>query len=475
MFTVGIIGRPNVGKSTLFNRMAGKRLSIVDDMPGVTRDRIEYTCDWAGKRFSIVDTAGFDLKEELVKKEMQAQFFAALDEADFFIVMTDGIEGVHPLDEIVIGLLRQKNKPFQLVVNKVDSDSKQNLIYDFFRTGVDKIISISASHGRNVDELLDEITDRIPENDDKSDPYEGRIKLVVTGRPNVGKSSMINKWLGEERLIVTPIPGTTRDAVDTFFEIDGDKYVLIDTAGIRKKAVMFKDKIEKYGYFRWQDAVERAHVAVCLIDAAEGLTERDVKVIADTWEAGRPVILVINKWDLIAEKDEAAKAFMKDVDYKLQFLNKPPIIFTSTISGKNIYKIFKAAKDLYVEASKRITTHQLQHIIEEAVYRHQPPVVRNRRIRFYFITQVSVLPPEFVIFVNFPDSVHFSYQRFLVNLIREFHGFAGVPIKVHFRKRGESKGESIQAEGRVAFNAGNNNDFDSHDDFEDEGAPEDDD
>jgi len=443
MFTVGIIGRPNVGKSTLFNRLAGKRLAIVDDMPGVTRDRIEFTSDWEGERFRIVDTAGFDLKEELVKKEMQQQFYSALDEADFFILMSDGIEGVHPLDEIVIDLLRKKNKPFQLVVNKVDSDAKEGFIYDFYRLGVENIISISASHGRNVDMLLDEIIKFIPEGHDKVDPYEGRIKLVVTGRPNVGKSSMINKWLGEERLIVTPIPGTTRDAVDTFFEIDGDKYVLIDTAGIRKKKSMFKDKIEKYGYYRWKDAVERADVSVCIVDAEEGITDRDVKVIADTWEAGRPVILVINKWDLIEEKDEQAKAFLKDVDYKLQFLNNPPIIYTSTITGKNIFKIFKAAKDLYVEASKRISTHKLQHIIEEAVFRHQPPVVKNKRIKFYYITQVSILPPEFVIFVNYPDSVHFSYQRFLVNLIREFHGFSGVPVKVNLRKRGETKGERM--------------------------------
>jgi len=446
MFTVGIIGRPNVGKSTLFNRLAGKRLAIVDDMAGVTRDRIEFTTEWEGTKFRIVDTAGFDLKEELVKKEMQQQFYSALDEADFFILMADGIEGIHPLDEIVIDLLRHKNKPFQLVINKVDSDSKENFIYDFYKLGVETIIGISASHGRNVDMLLDEVIKNIPEGLDQTDPYEGRIKLVVTGRPNVGKSSMINKWLGEERLIVTPIPGTTRDAVDTFFEIEGDKYVLIDTAGIRKKKSMFKDKIEKYGYYRWKDAVERADVSICLIDAEEGITERDVKVIADNWEAGRPVVLVVNKWDLIEDKDDQAKAFMKDIDYKLQFLNNPSVIFTSTITGKNIYKIFKAAKELYIEASQRISTHKLQHIIEEAVYRHQPPVVKNKRIKFYYITQVSILPPEFVVFVNYPDSVHFSYQRFLVNLIREYHGYSGVPVKLHLRKRGETKGELMSKE-----------------------------
>ena len=443
MFTIGIIGRPNVGKSTLFNRLAGKKIAIVDDMPGVTRDRIEFVADWDGYRFTIVDTAGFDLKEELLKKEMQAQFMHNLNEADFFILMTDGVEGVHPLDEIVIDLLRQTGKPYQVVVNKVDSDSKEVLTYDFFRLGVEEIIGISASHGRNVDILLDKIVEQIPEGHDKTDPYEGRIKLIVTGRPNVGKSSMINKWLGQDRLIVTPIPGTTRDAVDTFFEYDGQKYVLIDTAGIRKKKIMFKDKIEKYGYHRWEDAVERADIAVCIIDANEGLTDRDVKVIADNWEAGRPVILVANKWDLIENKDERAKEFLKDIDHHLQFLNKPSLIYTSTLTSKNIFKVFDAAKELYKEYSKRISTHKLQEVLEEAVQRHQPPVTRNRRVKFYFITQVSTCPPEFVVFVNYPDAVHFSYQRFIVNIIRAHHSFDGVPIKIHFRQRGESKNTPI--------------------------------
>lgn len=438
MFTIGIIGRPNVGKSTLFNRLAGKKIAIVDDMPGVTRDRIEYITDWAGYRFAIVDTAGFDLKEELLKKEMQNQFMHNLDEADFFIVMTDGVEGVHPLDEIVIGLLRQRNKPYQLVVNKIDNDGKENLTYDFFSLGVETVIGISASHGRNVDMLLDKIVELIPEDHDRTDPYLGRIKLIVTGRPNVGKSSMINKWLGQDRLIVTPIPGTTRDAIDTFFEYENTKYVLIDTAGIRKKKIMFKDKIEKYGYHRWEDAVERADIAVCVIDSSEGLTERDVKVIADNWEAGRPVILVANKWDLIEDKDDKAKEFYKDIDHKLQFLNKPSIIYTSTITGKNLFKVFDAAKALYDEYSKRIPTHQLQAILEEAVMRHQPPVVGNRRVKFYFITQVSTRPPEFVIFVNYPDGVHFSYKRFIVNIIRSHYKFEGCPIRIHFRQRGES-------------------------------------
>jgi GTP-binding protein len=293
-----------------------------------------------------------------------------------------------------------------------------------------------------VDDLMDELIERIPPDEDEELPdYSDRIKIIVTGRPNVGKSSMINRWLGEERLIVTDIPGTTRDAVDTTFELDDQKYVLIDTAGIRKKSVMFKDKIEKYGYYRWEDAVGRADIAVCIIDGVDGLTERDVKVIADAWEAGRPVVLVVNKWDAIENKDEAAKSLASDIDYKLQFLNKPPVIFASALSGKNVYKIFDAAKGLFKEYTKRIGTSEVNRVLQTAQDRHQPPVVKNRRIKFYFMTQVAAKPPQFVVFVNYPDSVHFSYQRFIVNIIREFFGFEGVPVQLFLRKRGEKTGD----------------------------------
>jgi GTP-binding protein len=440
MKKIGIIGRPNVGKSTLFNRLAGQRVAIVDDMAGVTRDRIEFTTEWLGRKFRVVDTAGYDLKEDIVKKEMQRQFMYSLEEADFFILVTDGREGVHPLDQIVCALLREGGKDFIVAVNKIDSSSADNLMYDFFSLGVDKVLPISATHGRNVDELMDEIIERLPDDDNEDEySYEGRIKLIVTGRPNVGKSSMINRWLGEERLIVTNIPGTTRDAVDTLFELDDEKYVLIDTAGIRKKSVMFKDKIEKYGYYRWEDAVARADIAVCLIDGSEGLNERDVKVIADAWEAGRPVIIVANKWDAVEKKDEAAKALLADIDFKLQFLNKPPVIFASAMSGKNVYKIFEAAKGLYKEYSKRVGTGEANRVLQAAQERHQAPVVQNKRVKFYFMTQVAACPPQFVAFVNYPESVHFSYQRFIVNIIREYFGFEGIPIRLFMRKRGEKK------------------------------------
>lgn len=442
MRKIGIIGRPNVGKSTLFNRLAGRRIAIVDDMPGVTRDRIEFAAEWMGRHFLVVDTAGYDMKEEIVKKEMQRQFMYSLEEADFFVLMVDGREGVHPLDEIVCKLLRESGKSFIVAVNKIDSESAENLALDFYSLGVDELFPISATHGRNVDDLLDEIISRLPE-DVIEEPvdYEGRIKLVVTGRPNVGKSSIINRWLGEERLIVTDIPGTTRDAVDTMFEYGNEKYVLIDTAGIRKKSVMFKDRIEKYGYYRWEDAVSRADIAVCLIDGVEGLNERDVKVIADAWEAGRPIILVVNKWDAIEEKDAAAKKLTADIEYKLQFLNNPPVIFASALSGKNIYKIFEAAKGLHKEYIKRVTTGEANRVLQTALERHQPPVVKGRRLKLFYMTQVATCPPQFVIFANYADSVHFSYQRFVVNIIREFFGFKGVPVRLYIRQRTDKSEE----------------------------------
>jgi len=444
MYTVGIIGRPNVGKSTLFNRLAGKRIAIVDDMPGVTRDRIEVITEWDGQQFRLVDTAGFDLKEEIVKKEMQAQFHASLREADLFIVMCDGDSGLHPLDEIVVRMLREQEKKFIVAVNKIDTDKREENAYEFYSLGVDEYFSISATHGRNVDMLLDKVVAQIPEDMEREESlYQDRIKLVVCGRPNVGKSSMINRWLGEERLIVTPIPGTTRDAVDTFFEYEDEKYVLIDTAGLRKKSVMFKDKIEKYGYFRAHDAIDRADIAICIIDSVEGLTDRDVKVIADAWESGRPVVLVLNKWDAIEEKTARTKELLKDIDYKLKFLNNPPIVYTSALTGKNVYKVFAAVKVLYKEYTKRVQTHKLNELLQDAQERHQPPVVRNKRVRFYFMTQVQSSPPTFVIFVNYPDSVHFSYARFIVNMIREYFGFNSVPIKLHLRKKGEKHSQEL--------------------------------
>lgn len=448
MFNLGIIGRPNVGKSTLFNRIAGKRIAITDDMPGVTRDRLEVETSWLNKKFKLVDTAGFDLQDDIIKKEMQDQFFKALEEADFVILVTDGIQGLHSLDEIVCDMLRKSGKPFVVAVNKTDSYAKEINASEFYRLGDVKLFPISASHGRNVDEMLDYIYDFMPQdsiiedNDDIDDEDEeseniedDAVKIAIAGRPNVGKSSLLNAWLGEERVIVTPVAGTTRDSVDVYFTYKNDKYIITDTAGIRKKSVMFKDTIEKYGYYRSIDAVKNSHITVAVIDGADGINERDVKVISDAWESGKPVVLAVNKWDIAVKDDKNVKAFKKQIAEKLQFLSNPPIVFISAKTGKNCHKIFDEVRKLYLEYTKRVPTHAVNEVLQEALERHQPPVIGNKRLKFYYMTQVATRPPYFVAFVNNPKGVHFSYERFLLNMIRERFGFDGVPVRLSIRKR----------------------------------------
>lgn len=434
MFNLGIIGRPNVGKSTLFNRIAGRRIAITDDMPGVTRDRIEVETSWLGKKFKLVDTAGFDLQADILKKEMQEQFFKALEMADFLILVVDAADGLHALDEIVCDMLRKVGKPFVIAVNKADSNAREQAVNEFYKLGDVELFPISALHGKNVDDVLDYIIDYIPEEEDLEDEDEA-IKIAVIGRPNVGKSSLLNAWLGEDRVIVTPLAGTTRDSVDVYFTYKNDKYIITDTAGIRKKSVMFKDTIEKYGYYRSKDAISNASIAVAVIDGADGLNERDVKVISDAWEEGKPVILAVNKWD-IAEKDEkAVKNFKRQIAEKLQFLSNPPVLFISAKTGKNCEKIFDYVKKLYLEYNKRVPTSAVNEVLQEALERHQPPVVGTKRLKFYYMTQVAARPPYFVAFVNNPQGVHFSYERFLVNMLREAFGFDGVPVRLSIRKR----------------------------------------
>jgi GTP-binding protein len=383
----------------------------------------------------MVDTAGFDLKAEIIKKEMQAQVYKLLELADEFILVTDAQEGVHPLDEIVAGMLYQAGKPFVIAVNKVDTESREILLNDFYSIGATRILPISATHGRGVDDLLDMLTEPIEEEMEEVAVEDNRIKIAVIGRPNVGKSSLINAWLGEERVIVTPVAGTTRDSIDTHLTHEDTEYLLIDTAGIRKKSVMFKDPVEKIGYFRSMDAIERCNIAVAVIDGQDGLNERDIKVIADAWEAGKAVILAVNKWDLLEKDAGTARAFKHQVEEKLQFLSNPPLIFISATTGRNVFKIFDAARGLMEEYSKRIPTAKVNEVLEEALERHQPPVVHNRRLKFYYMTQVSIMPPHFVVFVNYPDAVHFSYSRFLVNVLREKFGFEGVPVVLSVRAR----------------------------------------
>jgi GTP-binding protein len=443
MITIGIIGRPNVGKSTLFNRIAGSRIAITADIAGVTRDRIEAEAEWGGRVFKIVDTAGFDAKDDILAVRMREQVLRLMDSADYFILVTDAAAGLHPLDEIAADILRDKGKSFVAAVNKADNAEKEILVYDFYTLGAKEVIPISSSHGRGVDDLLDAVFAEIEGEDGAVSPVEKegeRIKIAVIGRPNVGKSSLINAWLGEERLIVTPMAGTTRDAVDTYLTYSGHDYTLVDTAGIRKKSVAFKDPLDKLGYYRSMDAIEKADIAAAVIDGPEGINDRDVKVIADAWQAGRAVILVINKIDL-CDADSAQK-LKKQAAEKLFFLHGPPIFFISTVTKKNIFKIFKAAHTLMKEYAKRVPTAKVNEILEEALMKHQPPVVHNRRLKFYYMTQVGVKPPHFVVFVNFPKAVHFSYERFLTNTIREKCGFNGVPITLSIRQRSGRRNEA---------------------------------
>jgi len=439
MLKVGIMGRPNVGKSTLFNKITGSRSAIVNNMPGVTRDRLEKVTEWLGVKFKVVDSAGFDLKEEIIKKEMQQQFFTLLDEVDVCLLIVDVTEGVHSLDEIVCNLLREKGKTFFLVVNKVDSEKREYLASEFYRLGVSEMFLISSEHGRNVDMLLDRVLDeaqKFSQEEEEPDELPDSLRLTIIGKPNVGKSSILNRILGKERVIVTEIPGTTRDAVDTYFTFEGKDYVLTDTAGIRKKSVMFKDAVEKIGYYRGMDALERSDIAIAILDATQGVTERDVKIIADAVDMGRPVIIVFNKWDLIKEnKRKIAKNLQLQVQDRIKFITNPPIIFTSSFTGSRIDNIFKYAQTLYKEYSKRIKTAELNKLLQFAQEKHQPPVVSNRRLKFFYMTQVDVKPPYFVIFVNYPDAVHFSYKRYILNLIREAYGFDGIPLRMGIRKR----------------------------------------
>jgi GTP-binding protein len=388
----------------------------------------------------MVDTAGFDLKEEIIKKEMHDQVYKLMDLADLFILVTDGKGGLHALDQIVAKMLFEKGKPFVVAVNKIDNENQELYANEFYSLGVEHIVPISATHGRNVDDLLDLITADLEESEPEvEDPTE--IKIAIVGKPNVGKSSLLNAWLGEERVIVTPIAGTTRDSVDTKFTYKDQNYLLIDTAGIRKKSVMFKDPVEKIGYYRSIDAIERCDIAVAVIDGVEGVSDRDVKVIAEAWEAGKPVVLAINKWDIVDKDNDTGKFFKQEVAEKLQFLNNPPLIFISATTGKNIFKILEAAVGLMTEFVKRIPTAKVNQILEIALERHQPPAVHNKRVKYFYMTQVATRPPHFVVFVNYPEGVHFSYQRFIINILRENFGFDGIPVKLSIRKRKSGKDE----------------------------------
>ena len=429
---VAIVGRPNVGKSTLFNRIINERLAIVEDRPGVTRDRNYAQAEWLGRKFDVIDTGGITWDDGKIEEEIRAQAEIAIDEADVIVMLTSVVNGVTDLDEKVAQLLYRTKKPVILAVNKADNPEQRANIYDFYSLGLGDPIPVSSSHGTGIGDLLDEIVSDFPhDTDQKADDV---ISFSMIGRPNVGKSSIVNKLLGENRVIVANEEGTTRDAVDTPFVKDGTKFRLIDTAGIRRRGKVY-EKTEKYSVLRAMSAIERSDVVCLVLDASTGIREQDKHVAGYAHEAGRGIIIVVNKWDLPEKNSTSAKDFEKVIRQEFQYLDYAPILFVSAKTGQRLDQIPKMVKKVYENQNQRIQSSVLNDLLLEASKLVPTPLVKGKRLRVYYMTQVRTNPPTFVVFVNYPEFMHFSYQRFLINQLRENFDFMGTPIKIIPRKR----------------------------------------
>ncbi len=438
---VAIVGRPNVGKSLLFNRLVGRRLSIVEDTPGVTRDRIYATTDWNGRTFDMVDTGGIEPNsDDEILSFIREQARIAIDTADVIILVTDITTGVTAADMDVASMLLRSKKPVVLAVNKMDSIGPTDPeIYEFYNLGVGDPISVSAVHGHGTGDLLDACVKNLPpaaevEGDDDA------VKVAIIGKPNVGKSSLTNRILGEKRVIVSDIAGTTRDAVDTPFENKFGKYVFIDTAGIRKKSRV-DDKVEKYSVMRAQMAIERADVCIIMIDGRDGVTEQDTKVAGLAHEAGKASIVVVNKWDLVEKDDKTMDRMREQIRHDLMFLTYAPILFISAETGQRVNRLFELINYVNEQSSMRITTGMLNDVLADATARVQPPTDKGRRLKIYYMTQVGVRPPAIVMFCNDARLFHFSYQRYLENQIRNVFGLEGTPLRMIVRQKGDKEEE----------------------------------
>ena len=434
---VAIVGRPNVGKSTLFNTLAGDRISIVQDTPGVTRDRIYADVTWLNYNFTIVDTGGIEPESnDIILKSMREQAEIAIETADVIMFVTDVRQGLVDADGKVADMLRRSKKPIVLVVNKVDSFEKfMPDVYEFYNLGLGDPQPISAASQLGLGDMLDEVVKHFGENALNEEEDE-RPRIAIIGKPNVGKSSIINKLLGEDRVIVSNIAGTTRDAIDTTIKRNGTEYVFIDTAGLRRKNKI-KEEIERYSIIRTVSAVERCNVAVLVIDATEGITDQDAKIAGIAHERGKGMIIAVNKWDAIEKNDKTMKKFTEDVREKLSYMPKPHLLFISAETGQRLPKLFEMIDMVIENHSLRVATGVLNEIMAEAVALNQPPSDKGKRLRLYYITQVSVKPPTFVIFVNDKELMHFSYTRYIENKIREAFGFKGTPLKFIIRERKE--------------------------------------
>ncbi|MEK3934758.1 ribosome biogenesis GTPase Der [Sporosarcina sp. FSL W7-1349] len=431
--TVAIVGRPNVGKSTIFNRIVGERISIVEDVPGVTRDRIYSSADWLAHEFNIIDTGGIDIGDEPFLEKIRAQAEIAIDEADVIIFLTNGREGVTDADEQVAKILYKTKKPVVLAVNKIDNPDMREMIYDFYSLGFGDPYPISGSHGLGLGDLLDQVAASFPE-PGAEDVEEDTIRFSLIGRPNVGKSSLVNAFIGEDRVIVSDVAGTTTDAIDTTYEYEGQKFKIIDTAGMRKKGKVYENT-EKYSVLRALKAIERSDVVLIVLNGEEGIREQDKRIAGYAEEAGKGVMIVVNKWDAVEKDDKTMIRFTEDIRDNFQFLDYAPVAFVSAKTKQRVNSLFEKIIMISENHALRIQSSVLNEVIEDAVARNPAPTDKGRRLRIYYVTQVAVKPPTFVVFVNDPELMHFSYERFLQNRLRESFGFEGTPIRLITRAR----------------------------------------
>ncbi|BCZ48095.1 GTPase Der [Clostridium gelidum] len=433
---VAIVGRPNVGKSTLFNKLAGKRISIVQDTPGVTRDRVYAEAEWLSYNFTMIDTGGIEPEnQDIILKQMRRQAKIAIETADVIIFIVDGKEGLTASDHEVATMLRKSKKPVVLVVNKIDNLKDENNAFEFYNLGIGEPITISAGQGLGLGDMLDEVVKNFDKSiyDTDDDEY---IRIAMVGKPNVGKSSLINKLLGEERVIVSDIPGTTRDAIDSYLETSEGKFILVDTAGIRRKSKV-KEEIERYSVIRTYTAIERADVCILMIDATDGVTEQDEKIIGYAHELRKAIMVIVNKWDLVEKDGKTLDKFKKELQGNLKFLSYAEYLFISALTGQRTNKVLSMAKYCYDNYSKRISTGILNDVVSKAVLMKEPPTVSLKRMKIYYVTQVATKPPKFVFFVNDENARHFSYERYMENQLRNSFDFKGTGIQIEYRSRKE--------------------------------------
>ena len=430
---LAIVGRPNVGKSSLFNRIIGERLSITDDASGVTRDRIYGRTSWLDQEFSVIDTGGIILKDEPFSKEIRAQAELAIDEADVIVMVVDCRTGITTEDEDVIKILKRSKKPFIVAANKVDDYSLLENIYEFYNLGCDNVIGISALHGVGVGDLLDEVIALFPKKT-KKEYEEGTIKFCLIGQPNVGKSTLVNAIVGKQRVIVSDIAGTTRDAIDTPFTLNGKKYVVIDTAGIRKQGKIYENA-EKYSVLRAIGAIERADIAVLVLDGTKDVEEQDKRIAGYARDFNRGLIIVVNKWDSVVKDDKTMKKYEERIRTHFQFMDFAPVLFTSALNNERVHTLLNKIEFVYENLTRRVNTSVLNDVLMDAVLMNQPPVFNGNRLSLSYATQSDIMPPSFVLFVNSEKHMHFSYLRYLENKIRESFEFSGTPIKFTLRRK----------------------------------------